>query len=152
MAQQLVTIDSFEEFAKTNRKFFLLFKALQGDKSDNISGVKGVGPKTANKLLNECPKIGEYPFEEFFEYLIELDDNSKAEAIWDAEDVVLRNYEMLDLSRECFTDAEEALVLRGCSTVTQVDALKVKGAFSALEYYSLVDDFSKWIVRFQMLR
>lgn len=32
---------------------FLAYKALIGDKTDNISGVKGIGPKTAIKVLNE---------------------------------------------------------------------------------------------------
>jgi 5'-3' exonuclease len=29
-------------------------KAISGDPSDNISGVKGIGPKTAIKILSEC--------------------------------------------------------------------------------------------------
>ncbi len=32
---------------------YVYFKALTGDKADNISGVKGVGPKTASKIINE---------------------------------------------------------------------------------------------------
>ncbi len=151
IAQQLVTLDSFEEYAKSKREFFLLYKAIIGDKSDNIIGVKGVGPKTANKFLDECPCIGEYPFDEFFEYLIEV-DTKKADDVLDNSEQVTLNYEILDLGREEFHSNEEAKVLAGCTTPTEVDALKVKKAFVALEYFSLVDDFAKWIVRFQMLR
>ena len=34
-------------------KILVDFKGLSGDTSDNIPGVKGIGPKTATKLLNE---------------------------------------------------------------------------------------------------
>lgn len=30
------------------------FKALSGDSSDNVAGIKGVGPKTAVKIIEEC--------------------------------------------------------------------------------------------------
>ena len=36
---------------------FLEFKALTGDKSDNIRGIKGVGPKTALKILGELRRL-----------------------------------------------------------------------------------------------
>jgi 5'-3' exonuclease len=43
-----------------------LFKAIAGDSSDNIAGIKGLGPKTAVKIIEECRPIvedsGEQPF------------------------------------------------------------------------------------------
>lgn len=30
------------------------FKALSGDSSDNVAGIKGVGPKTAIKIIDDC--------------------------------------------------------------------------------------------------
>jgi len=41
-----------EEFSLTYDQM-IDYKALTGDPSDNISGIPGVGPKTAQKLLNE---------------------------------------------------------------------------------------------------
>jgi DNA polymerase-1 len=39
---------------------YVKFKALTGDKADNISGIKGVGPKTAFKILSDKKLEAEY--------------------------------------------------------------------------------------------
>lgn len=45
------------------------YKALMGDASDNYSAVKGIGPKTAVKLINQFPSI-----ENMYEHIDELKD------------------------------------------------------------------------------
>jgi len=45
--------DKVLEKYQVKPKQILDFKALVGDKSDNIAGLPGVGPKTAAKLINE---------------------------------------------------------------------------------------------------
>ena len=47
----LVTQDNFEDEIGIPPELFLLYKALIGDKSDEIEGVKGVGEKTAKQLV-----------------------------------------------------------------------------------------------------
>ena len=37
------------------------FKALAGDSSDNVAGIKGVGPKTAAKIIQECRPTEAHP-------------------------------------------------------------------------------------------
>jgi 5'-3' exonuclease len=50
--KQLVTkIDMLREFGLVNPENFAWFKAIGGDTSDNIPGIKGVGPKTCQKLF-----------------------------------------------------------------------------------------------------
>jgi len=46
------TIQNFEEKLKCKKKDFLTVKALQGDKSDNIPGLKGFGKVKTQKYLN----------------------------------------------------------------------------------------------------
>ncbi|MBS7346570.1 MAG: DNA polymerase I [Candidatus Sacchiramonaceae bacterium] len=47
------SLESFEEKYGLKQSQFLDLKALQGDSSDNIPGVSGIGAKTATKLLQE---------------------------------------------------------------------------------------------------
>ncbi|MGG5253863.1 5'-3' exonuclease [Neobacillus sp. SM06] len=81
------TPDSFFEEKGISPKQMIDLKALMGDTSDNYPGVKGIGEKTALKLLQE--------FEHIEGILANLDLLSKANKTKIAQDL-----EMLHLSRE----------------------------------------------------
>jgi len=44
--------------AEGRHKFWC--QMLTGDKTDNIPGIHGIGPKTAEKILNECKTDNDY--------------------------------------------------------------------------------------------
>ena len=46
-------VDDVEDYAGVPLINYIDWRALQGDSSDNIAGVKGIGEKTATKLFNE---------------------------------------------------------------------------------------------------
>ena len=54
-SQKYCTLENFEEYTKgyPDPMSFLFGKCLQGDTSDNIAGIPGIGEKTAIKLLQE---------------------------------------------------------------------------------------------------
>ncbi len=54
---QIIDEVAFETKYELKPEQMVDLKALMGDASDNIPGVKGVGPKTATKLLKEYPTI-----------------------------------------------------------------------------------------------
>lgn len=49
----LYTVDNFETEIGIGRYDYIDWRALQGDSSDNIPGVRGIGEKTATKLFQE---------------------------------------------------------------------------------------------------
>lgn len=49
----IIDIDNFEKHTGAPRDRYVQFKAIMGDKSDNIDGIPGAGPKRALKILNE---------------------------------------------------------------------------------------------------
>ncbi len=58
---EMVSEDSIKEKYGITSSQYLDFKALAGDKSDNIPGVVGIGNKTAAKYLSEHGEISNFP-------------------------------------------------------------------------------------------
>jgi len=55
--QQLITKEEVKLKFGINSQYYPDFAALLGDKSDNIPGIRGIGSKTARKLINEYETI-----------------------------------------------------------------------------------------------
>ena len=60
------------------------YKGLRGDTSDNIPGIKGIGEKTAQKLLSRYPNM-----EELFEHCQEIPENAVRQKICDGKEIGL---------------------------------------------------------------
>jgi 5'-3' exonuclease len=114
-------------------KQFIDLKGLIGDTSDNYPGVKGIGEKTATKLLIEYLSI-----EGILENLEHLPKSVKAK--------IEAEIEMLHLCRELATiscDAPVACLPEEC--FWQPDHAKIFALFEELEFNSLVKDVT-WFI------
>ena len=65
--------DCFEKF-KVHPNNFTFYQAFVGDASDNIQGIKGVGPKTAVKLINKYEKIENFTVDTESKYYKDMED------------------------------------------------------------------------------
>lgn len=54
----VITPDNFEELIDISKDLFLLQKAIMGDVSDNIDGIKGFGPAKSKKLALDISHTG----------------------------------------------------------------------------------------------
>ena len=72
---------------------YLDFKCLVGDTSDNIPGIRGVGPKTAAKLVNTFGGL-----ESIIERSKEIESEKIRLAIEDGVDILKRNLALIKLS------------------------------------------------------
>lgn len=102
-------------------------KGLQGDSSDNIKGVQGIGPKTAQTLLQKYGSI-----ENIYKHLDEITGST--------HDKLQKDEESAHLSKHLatiVTDMDITLDLDACRT-HEYDEATLRAIFEALEFKSLL--------------
>lgn len=113
-------------------------KALQGDSSDNIPGVAGVGPKTAGELIQ---KYGTVDY--IYENIDGLDVKPKL------KEKLVNGRESAFLSRRLGTISKEAPVDTDMDVYAPAapDAQKAVSLLASLEMFSMIEKFSLGDVR-----
>lgn len=71
------------------------YKGLRGDTSDNIPGIRGIGEKTAQKLLSRYPNM-----EELFAHCTEIPENSVREKICAGKDIGMLSKELATIVKD----------------------------------------------------
>jgi len=162
IADQLVTDFDFTTQVGVPVSLFTLRKALVGDKSDNIDGIRGVGEKTANKLLEEvyADEDGWWQDIELAEDLSEFKEHcaehkgKTAKRIAEDWPVVTRNLKLMDIINYFpFTTKDrkkaKAVVemdIRGMAT--DIELIKMLGKW---EFHDFTSKFMQWIRPFKRL-
>ncbi len=128
-------------------------KALEGDSSDNIPGVKGVGPKAVGPLLNEFGTVEEiYEYientseKEAKEFFKELGIRSPLAALLKEDDHELVGKQAAFLSKQLATintQIEELSEVQLTDLVLKVDYEAMLLKFRELEFKSLVEQMEK---------
>lgn len=78
---------------------FVLYRALLGDKSDNIGGVNGIGEKTIQTRFPLLTGPNKVSIEELLEFAKENEDGPKVyKTLLEHEDILRRNVELMQLS------------------------------------------------------
>ncbi|WP_457641971.1 5'-3' exonuclease [Persephonella sp.] len=111
---------------------FVDFLAMVGDTVDNIIGVKGVGPKTAAKLLNEFGNI-----EDILDNLDKLKPKIK-ESFEEAKDRLKENIFLVSLKKNIDLEIQPEDLKKG-----KADLLKLKEEFKELGFKSLLKEIEK---------
>ena len=114
-------------------KDFINFQALVGDSSDNIPGVKGVGEKTAAKLINEY-----HTLENIYENIENFKGALKKRLIEGKESAFLSR-ELVTLKRDLFDDID----LKEFKYPEVNPILKVADKLMDLDITSVIDRVKK---------
>jgi len=124
----------------------VFYRIFDGDKSDNIPGVRGVGPKTlVNKLLflqNENLDMNT-----LMESVSELDDEKLKKKILDNKDVLELNYKLMQLSDPEIGSSIKSNV-RGIinSPINQLNSFQFKKQFMMDKLYTAFKNIETWLM------
>lgn len=109
-------------------KYIVDFKALKGDTSDNVPGIKGIGEKTATDLIRQFG-----PIESIYEHLDEVKKPSVRAKLADAQEQALHNKMMVTIR----TDLDVEFDLDAC-VLKDYDRDRVTTLFRELEFRTLL--------------
>lgn len=107
---------------------FIDFQALIGDSVDNVPGVKGIGPKTAEKLINEYKTI-----ENLYEHLDEIKGRTK--------ELLEAGKENAFMSKKLVTlraDILDSIDYDACALPASIDFSKIKDEMLSLDIKHLL--------------
>lgn len=142
--QQLITYETFQKVTGLDIPVerYADYKVLVGDSSDNIKGVKGVGKKTAEKLLST------YDLDEYIENGVASVPRTKN--VFNSMSVIERNRLVIDLKWNQ-TEERKNAVLDNIRTML-VDMDEVLDMLETYEMWSLLDNVEQFTNVFQLLQ
>lgn len=131
--KKLYGLDEFKKDYGVTSSNFLIRRCFEGDSSDNITGVNGVGHKTLLKLFEKYSSNESISFEEIFNICNrEIDNGSKKKVytkILEQRDILIRNYKLMQL---------QDVDIAGTTKLTINDIVKVpNNVFNLFEFKKL---------------
>jgi len=135
-----------EEFG-IDSKNYLLYRALTGDKSDNIPGVNGVGLKTMIKRLPIITENRQLSVEEFVEAATNAEKKYKVHEIIESSMEIIRlNYKLMQLKDVDIAGTTKLLILEKIrEEINSMDVLNFKKMFMADKMYTVIKDLDTWM-------
>ena len=135
-------------------KNFVLARALDGDKSDDIEGISGIGLKTAIKLfplLNEDTKL--FPVD-IVNYAKNIGDkgSQRYKKVIEEYPKVEINYKVMQLRDPLISSSQIASMIDILDQKSQINIPKVRSMFVADQLWSQIKNFDDWILNFVPLK
>lgn len=134
---------SFKKDYGFNSEYWPSFRALTGDPSDNITGVYGVGKKTALKILQEnTPEV----------FCSKWPEDPASKIISKQMDVLIRNLTLISLNMfpdRVILKKEFRQLLKDFEPV--LEEKKIKKYFVANTFVSMLREYPAWIQPFKEL-
>ena len=135
-----------EEFGFSSKNY-LLYRSFIGDKSDNIPGLKGVGPKSLIKYFPMFTEDRELSVQEIVEYADNVDKKYKVhELVSSNKELLDLNYRLMQLKEVDINGNAKMLTLNMVKNdVNKMNVLEFKKMFMADKMYTVIKDLDSWL-------
>jgi len=130
----LVTRNNFKDMVGMPVTRVVHYRAIVGDKSDKIEGVRGAGMKTALQVVNEMPSI---KFTEMKDFCA-AHSSAYVRRVAGMMDVVMRN----------FTDQQLTRIRRRVSKPLPGDLLNALNTMQEMRLDTITQNYSNWSLPF----
>lgn len=141
MSKKLINEKSIIEEFGIHPKNWLFYRSISGDKSDNVDGVKGIGPKTLCKMFNLHDEQLEYSTEDIeilYENCAELQKDKKQKTLlnnliklYENKSKIERNWKLMDLKNPLMSNVSEQFIT---SRIKDFN-----GTFKKMDLYRMFD-------------
>ena len=145
--KKMYTPNTMREEFGIDAKNYLLYRALTGDKSDNIPGVNGVGLKTMIKRLPIITESRQLSVDEFVEAASNVEKKYKVHEIIESNiDVIKLNYKLMQLKDVDIAGTTKLLIQEKIyEEINSMDVLSFKKMFMADKMYTVIKDLDSWM-------
>ncbi len=114
------------------------YKGLRGDTSDNIPGVKGIGEKTAQKLLNSYPNL-----EAVLEDCENIPENAVRQKISEGKEIAILSKDLATIVRDVDVNFDI-----NTAYVTLPNLNKVTDFLKRMQFYTFIKNIDKILSSF----
>ena len=135
-----------EEFGFSSKNY-LLYRSFIGDKSDNIPGLKGVGPKSLIKYFPMFIEDRELSVQEIVEYAANVDKKYKVhELVSNNKELLDLNYRLMQLKEVDINGGAKMLTLNKVQgDIDKLNTYEFKKMFMADKMYTVIKDLDSWL-------
>jgi DNA polymerase-1 len=145
--KKMYDVDAVLEEFNVHPNNMVLYRAFTGDKSDNIPGVMGIGPKTILKLIPELTAPNEFTLDALFDKSSTLVTETKAyQKILDNSKILEQNHRLMDLKALDFP-AQTASKIRGIveQPISDLNRSEFQRLFYEDKMWAIMKNLPDWL-------